>query len=575
MKKTKHKFSIRFTVVSLFLLLGALIVITMFYLQLNTSTVLATKSANRHFSLLSKELNNGIMQTDKLADSYINLFETMLISKHVKQDFLQHENLLSTYTTFLEHNNNLYSVHVSNENGFFFEIIKLGIDDELLKIYHAKKGDKWLMVEIDEHQDTRKLTLLDQNLNITSVKNEKTDYVPSTRPWFIKAKEQEGKVIKTLPYQFKNIHSRGITYAKALDNNSVFATDILMATLDKMLEFKEYAKDIDSMILDKDLNIIAHSNKTNNNKLVQKIRTIFNSDKNSLPLNDSLTIDNEQYTYYFDRFGDDFLLSYANIATIAKPFQENFKTIGLVSIVVFLLFFPVIWYFASIIVKPIMRLAKENAKIEKLKFDKVKKVNSHISEIAYLSKSFVKMAKSIKQSQQTLEQKVLERTKELEILSITDKLTGLLNRMKIDEKIENELERFNRYGKSFGLIFVDIDHFKPVNDTYGHQVGDDVLREFANILQSNARKTDTVGRWGGEEFIILCIEINQKFLEELAEKIRKIVENYHFKTVGNKTASFGITLCKENETLEQIVDRADKAMYKAKQNGRNRVEAIY
>lgn len=577
MKNSKiTTFSIRFTVVSLFLLLATLIISAMFFMQFQFSETLAKKAAKGHFTVLSEQLNKEIYTTDKSLSTYIDLFESILDNQKKHTGLKLHKNLLATYTTFLEQNENLYCICIGNDNNFYFQIAKLDIDEQLIKRYDGKEDDKWFMIEIDENSTTKTITLLDKSLNITSVKTEPTKYKPTIRPWYKKAVQFEGEVVKTDPYQFANIDARGITYAKKMKNGLVFAADILVANLDKMLTLDNSTNNFNSVIIDQDLNLVAKSNPKNHQALISTIKNKLKTiSLEKMPIHSSIDIEKHEYIYYIDMLGDDFLISFSDLSTLVAPYREKIKNITLIAIFILLLLFPIIWRFASVIVKPIKQLAKENKKIEKFKFNKVKKVNSKISEIAYLSKSFVRMAKSIRQNQKNLEHEVRERTKELELLSITDKLTGLVNRVKIDEHIKQEIARFDRYENSFGVIFVDIDHFKIVNDTYGHQVGDEVLVEFANLLEAYTRKTDIVGRWGGEEFIILCIEVQKDTLVEIAQKIRKTIENHDFATIGKKTASFGVTLCKKDESPEELVDRADRAMYKAKQNGRNRVEVIF
>lgn len=180
-----------------------------------------------------------------------------------------------------------------------------------------------------------------------------------------------------------------------------------------------------------------------------------------------------------------------------------------------------------------------------------------------------------------LENIVIERTKELEIsnkelekLATTDVLTKLFNRVKLNESLENEINRANRGHYFFGVIILDIDLFKSTNDTYGHNVGDKVLEEFAHILKTQIRVTDIVGRWGGEEFVIICPQTNIQGVHRLAEQLRYSIEINDFSTVGKKTASFGITLFKKKDSIQSIIARADEALYIAKENGRNKVESI-
>ena len=121
---------------------------------------------------------------------------------------------------------------------------------------------------------------------------------------------------------------------------------------------------------------------------------------------------------------------------------------------------------------------------------------------------------------------------------------------------------------------MDIDHFKLINDTYGHLTGDTVLKEFTNFCKNNIRKTDTFARWGGEEFVILMSETNIKEAKEMCEKLRIGIENLKIDDLPNITASFGLTQMLSNDTQENFFKRADKALYVAKNSGRNRVEII-
>jgi len=181
------------------------------------------------------------------------------------------------------------------------------------------------------------------------------------------------------------------------------------------------------------------------------------------------------------------------------------------------------------------------------------------------------------QKERLLDKKNLElkkTNKQLHQLSITDNLTKLFNRNKLDEILIAEANRLNRYSTAFGIILIDVDHFKSVNDIYGHQMGDTVLKELSNILKSHTRKVDTVGRWGGEEFLIVCSESELKGILILAEHLKEKIATYPFSLGEQKTASFGISIYKKDENIESMIKRADDALYKAKENGRNKVEYI-
>lgn len=159
----------------------------------------------------------------------------------------------------------------------------------------------------------------------------------------------------------------------------------------------------------------------------------------------------------------------------------------------------------------------------------------------------------------------------IEKLANTDHLTNLANRKKMNKEIENSIYNVNRYGSNYSLMIIDIDYFKDVNDTYGHNVGDSVLVEVARILEENTRKTDFVGRWGGEEFILITTNTTVDSCYSLAVHINKVIAKHTFEYVGNKTVSIGISQIYGNDTIESCVERADKNLYKAKDSGRNRV----
>lgn len=170
-----------------------------------------------------------------------------------------------------------------------------------------------------------------------------------------------------------------------------------------------------------------------------------------------------------------------------------------------------------------------------------------------------------------IERDITERKKleeELKDLAIKDQLTGLYNRRKIDQVLMKEKDEADY----LSVIMADIDMFKLVNDQYGHLVGDQVLMEIAAILTKGIRRIDVLGRWGGEEFIIICTDTDLEGATVLAEKLRELVAAYDFTGVGKKTCSFGVAQLRKDETIDELLLRSDLALYRAKERGRNRVE---
>ncbi|MGX5173974.1 MASE1 domain-containing protein [Aliikangiella sp. IMCC44653] len=160
---------------------------------------------------------------------------------------------------------------------------------------------------------------------------------------------------------------------------------------------------------------------------------------------------------------------------------------------------------------------------------------------------------------------------ELENLFRLDQLTNIWNRYRITEFVEVELSRFSRSGRPFGIIMLDIDNFKRINDEYGHTEGDKVLVSLSQLIKVHVRHADLFGRWGGEEFIIVCTDTDKKSLIILAEKVRTIISENKLGLEKSITISLGATLVQPNDSIISLVDRADEALYQSKANGKNQV----
>ena len=163
--------------------------------------------------------------------------------------------------------------------------------------------------------------------------------------------------------------------------------------------------------------------------------------------------------------------------------------------------------------------------------------------------------------------------KQLTKLAITDELTGLNNRRQINYLLEEEIKRAERYNNELSLLEIDIDHFKSINDNFGHDVVDQILKSFAQLLSEFNRDTDKVGRWGGEEFLAILPHVDEGSALLLANRLRKKVVSESFPTVEQLTVSIGIATFQKGDTAGSLIKRADEALYVAKNKGRNRVEA--
>lgn len=161
---------------------------------------------------------------------------------------------------------------------------------------------------------------------------------------------------------------------------------------------------------------------------------------------------------------------------------------------------------------------------------------------------------------------------ELKSLALMDQLTSLPNRRYTEAFLKSKISEFETLGIQFGVLFLDIDHFKLLNDQYGHDAGDEVLRTLSRTYESNFRSSDLLGRWGGEEFLGICLCENESKLAQVAEKVRLLTEKTVTVTNGAElrvTVSIGVTLYRTGDTLQRVIKRADELLYQSKAGGRN------
>lgn len=166
-----------------------------------------------------------------------------------------------------------------------------------------------------------------------------------------------------------------------------------------------------------------------------------------------------------------------------------------------------------------------------------------------------------------------QHNRELTRVSQTDVLTGLPNRARLNQAFQAEIERCRRYSGFFSILLLDIDNFKAINDEFGHIMGDEILKEFARLGKDRVRSTDIFGRWGGEEFLVLCPETPLPGSVELAEKLRRTWQDHIFSTQRQHTASIGVAVYTPGETMDALLRKADLSLYHAKAHGKNQVSA--
>jgi len=275
------------------------------------------------------------------------------------------------------------------------------------------------------------------------------------------------------------------------------------------------------------------------------------------------------------------------LETALQPARLLLYKLLILGVFAALLFGLVAYYLALYLSRPIEQLARSARQVQNQQPGAQFPLQHPVLEIAQLGQSIDAMTQSLlgkerelQEANASLEATVAQRTLALtqanaELLSLAthDSLTGVHNRRRFDEKLTEYTLLFRRTGRPFSLLLIDADHFKRINDTHGHAVGDEVLQQLAQLIQSSLRTTDFVARYGGEEFAVLLPEIAQPDTPEVvAEKIRAAVAEADFPAVGNVTVSIGVGLADPADNNHSaLIKRADQQLYQAKAAGRNQV----
>ena len=270
-----------------------------------------------------------------------------------------------------------------------------------------------------------------------------------------------------------------------------------------------------------------------------------------------------------------------------QPARVLFYKLLLLGVLAAVIFGLVAYYLALYLSRPIEQLARAAKQVGEQQPNVVFPQDHPVLEIAQLVSSIEGMTQSLlgkerelQEANTSLEATVAQRTAALtqanaDLLKLAthDALTGVFNRRRFDEKLAECSLLFQRTGRTFALLFIDADHFKRINDTYGHATGDDVLVQLAQLIQRNTRATDFVARFGGEEFAVLLPELEEpESPEVVAEKIRAAIAQAQFAAVGQVTVSIGVGVAELSDSnASALIKRADERLYQAKAAGRNRV----
>lgn len=574
-KILKKELSLKNTILSLFSFILTILIIVLSSQLIYFSKKISIESVDLQLNGLVQNIQTTIKNNENVNINIVNMLSLMNEKDH-----------FNLYINVLKSHPHLYSVYTGYSDGSFYEIINLDVNELLKTTYKTKNIDRWLLIKISaQTPNKRELLLFDEDLNLTSSKIEDNSYDPRNRPWYQSAILNEN-TIKTAPYKYSHIDNIGITYAKDVDKSkNVVAIDVL--TQDFTTLYKKHINQdfINVVIFQEDGLVLSSSNK--DNSLFEKF---FEKNKNINDYKELKVVDINKKEYItkvvqLDTLNkQEYIVIFADYEKITEPYLSQTFKLLLTFIIIALLMFPIMIYLSGIIIKPIYNLVKQSIKIKNRKYNDVSQIESPILEIALLSASFENMAQSINSYQNSLEDKVKQRTEELlakneELLklSITDNLTKLYNRVKLDKSLQDEINRSQRYNTNFSIILLDIDYFKKVNDNFGHQIGDEVLIESAQVLSKNIRNVDILGRWGGEEFLVICPETKIEDAIKVASHINAAIKLHKFTTYPNTvTISLGVaTFSKHIKNVDDIILNADKALYQAKEEGRDKVIAFY
>ncbi|MDO3384788.1 diguanylate cyclase [Gilvimarinus sp. SDUM040013] len=254
--------------------------------------------------------------------------------------------------------------------------------------------------------------------------------------------------------------------------------------------------------------------------------------------------------------------------------KSYFWPLGLVFLVALLTTLAIFhWILQSRVLKPVTCLEEAVHRVREGRYD-LPYLPKPDNEIGRLADHFEKMTDRVRRHTEELEGRVAQRTEQLHLQARTDSLTSLKNRRGLDESMHELIARAEREPISFALLWLDVDHFKAINDDFGHQTGDDVLNRVALWLRAAVRPYEQVGRWGGDEFVVLMSPCEDGSAEATAERIRETIARESKHTGTPLTVSIGIYYAKPGEGIDTLLHNADQALYRAKAQGRNCVAQL-
>lgn len=416
-------------------------------------------------------------------------------------------------------------------------------------------------------------------------------YDPTSRPWFIQAIKDAPNVSIGVPYQDAKYNLWLISTAKAfVDKNNrsgVIAIDTPLSIITDLLNKKAARYTTSkSFITDLKGRVIIHPEYSKINQPLQGIvhqPIMLNASHGEMTYKEN----GVSKIAYYSRVNETgwLLFTDVNKSEIFTPIiYQVIRNVGLLGLVAVALALIYSSLFSQSLSSSMIRLKEHVHRITEGKEPTHATHTFPNNEIGSIANEVLQLTQeALYQRTLRLEQANREiddinhtlelKNQALQNLAERDQLTNLFNRRKINETLHSEQERFIRYRTPFSIIMIDIDHFKYINDQFGHHAGDDVLKELTLRLSTNIRKTDILGRWGGEEFLLVCPETTLSQASILSEKIRRLVEQQAFSINQGITISAGTTEYCLEDSLTSVLSRVDNNLYQAKNAGRNQVIA--
>ncbi|MFW6101674.1 MAG: sensor domain-containing diguanylate cyclase [Bacteroidota bacterium] len=408
------------------------------------------------------------------------------------------------------------------------------------------------------------------------------DYDPRKRPWYLAALEAAPDISGGIPYREAKTREWLVSFSKVLtddtgDLHGVMTIDSSLDAVTKILSERDPAYSSSySFVVDEEGTVIIHHREDLLGKEFKKIAET-EDDFSSPAGRSSYTFEQQSKIAYHTRL--------ESLGWIVVTVVDKYEIVKFL-IVRILLSIAVVIAVSLLVVQIISRTLSNNiiAPLRMLE-QRVKAAISGSSQTDYHDQTnppsvsrYNEIGSIANAIEQLTERALFQKNQELEAqnerlekLSQTDYLTGLLNRRKVYEELEKEYQRAMRYACTFSIIIFDLDWFKSINDTHGHHAGDQVLKEVADIARSMLRATDSLARWGGEEFLILCPETTLEGSAAIAQRIQAAVGENCFSVPKKITISAGICEYRSGLSLEDLLTEADRKLYEAKSQGRSRV----